>query len=318
MVDRLPEVAAAVLDGRLSFEHLPLFARVVTAEREPWWQRDSTGLIARCEQVSLRDGDRILRYWADAVDSETPEHTPPPEPPSRAYVSTTFDGTVVGDFVLSPIDGAIVTGEIDRLVDQLRAHPPDDIERTPAEWRALALVEMAVRSRTAPAGGRRPAPLFTVHVGEGTFERLCELANGTVLHPGRLAPDLDRAVFETMLFAADGTIISASSRRTFTGALRRAIIARDRRCMHPSGCDIPAERCDVDHRRPWAQGGVTDQFTGRLECRPHNRRPELHDHDSTPPTGRHPDRADVLRAIIHWVQRRNPPHDDESDDGDDL
>jgi hypothetical protein len=314
MVDRLPEVAAAVLDGRLSLEHVGLFARVVTPEREPWFERDCVGLIARCERVSLRDGERILRYWADAVDSETPEVQPAPEPPSRAWVSTTFEGNVVGDFALSPIDGAIVTGELDRLVDQLRAHPPDDIERTAAEWRALALVEMAIRSRTAPTGGRRPQPLFTVHVGPHVFERLCELANGAVLHTDQLAPHLEEAVYETMLFGSGATLVAVSPRRTFTGMLRRAIVARDRRCTHPSGCDIPAERCDVDHSVAWSQGGATDQFTGRLECRPHNRRHDLHDHHTPPRVGRPPDFLDVVRTQLAWQFRRNPPPDDDPGD----
>ena len=48
--------------------------------------------------------------------------------------------------------------------------------------RADALVEMAIRSRTVPADGRRPEPLFSVFVGFETFAgRICELANGTVV-----------------------------------------------------------------------------------------------------------------------------------------
>ena len=42
-------------------------------------------------------------------------------------------------------------------------------------------------------------------------------------------------------------------RRFFRGALRRAIEVRDRRCTHPSGCDVPAERCDIDHIVPLAE-----------------------------------------------------------------
>jgi hypothetical protein len=219
---------------------------------------------------------------------------------SAVHASTTFGDTVVGQITLNALDGAIFTGELDRLIDQLRSHPPDDVHRTPAQWRALALVEMAVRSGTAPAGGRRPAPLFTVHVGENTFRNMCELANGTVLHPNQLAPFLDTAVYESILFAADAMLISASPRRTFTGALRRAIQARDRHCTHPAGCDEPAERCDIDHIVPVALGGTTDQYNGRAECRTHNRRPDRHDHGAVAPCGRQPEWLDHVRARLRW------------------
>jgi 5-methylcytosine-specific restriction endonuclease McrA len=62
-----------------------------------------------------------------------------------------------------------------------------------------------------------------------------------------------------------------SRRRRFTGALRRAIEVRDRHCQHPSGCDEPAENCDVDHKLPYTDGGETSQENGELKCRPQNR-----------------------------------------------
>ena len=51
-----------------------------------------------------------------------------------------------------------------------------------------------------------------------------------------------------------------------SGALRRAIQVRDRHCQHPSGCDEPADRCDVDHTVPVSQNGRTDQFGGRTDA----------------------------------------------------
>jgi 5-methylcytosine-specific restriction endonuclease McrA len=62
-----------------------------------------------------------------------------------------------------------------------------------------------------------------------------------------------------------------SRKRCFTGALRRAIEVRDRRCQHPSGCDEPASRCDVDHIVPYSDGGVSSQDNGEIRCHPHNR-----------------------------------------------
>ena len=121
---------------------------------------------------------------------------------------------------------------------------------------------------------------------------------------------------ETILFDGPTTVLSVSHRRTFAGALRRGIQAHDRHCQHPSGCDVPAEKCDVDHIVPWAAGGETSQFNGRLECPTHNRHADRHDHDAIPLPRRNITRLDVLRARIRWRQRHDRKEDDDEIDGD--
>jgi hypothetical protein len=168
---------------------------------------------------------------------------------------------------------------------------------------------MAQRSATR-TGRRRPArPLFSVLVGDRAFTDLCELANGTIITPHQLAPWLDTADLQTVLFDGPSTVISVSKRRTFTGALRRAIEVRDRHCQHPSGCDTPAQDCDVDHIIPHRNGGPTSQFNGRMQCPPHNRHHHRHDHNATPLTARPITRLDEIRARLRWqVQHDDPEH----------
>ena len=128
-------------------------------------------------------------------------------------------------------------------------------------------------------------------------------------NPTQLRPWLDTALIETVLFDGKFTVIATSKRRTFTGALRRAIEVRDRHCQHPSGCDTPAEQCDVNHIVPAARGGPTSQFDGNIECEPHNRIHQLHDHHTKP----FPDRAityiDALKARIRWKYLHDHPND---------
>lgn len=73
---------------------------------------------------------------------------------------------------------------------------------------------------------------------------------------------------ETILFDGPLTVIAASTARSFTGRLRRAIEVRDRHCQHPSGCDVAAPDCDVDHIVPVAAGGTTTQFTANSSAAP--------------------------------------------------
>jgi 5-methylcytosine-specific restriction endonuclease McrA len=214
---------------------------------------------------------------------------------------TGFDGIVNGDFSLDPIDGVTVSEALRRIErDLYRQDQRHGIVRSPAQRMAAALVEMAVRSHTVPADGRRPEPLLCILAGEATVERLCELATGIVIAPGQIVPHLDRSQVQTFIFDGADQVIAASPQRSFRGMLRRAIQVRDRHCQHPSGCDAPITRCDVDHRIAHRHGGVTAQANAQLECEPHNRKSDLH--------GRQP--ADAItaardrRALQHHARRR--------------
>ena len=185
---------------------------------------------------------------------------------------------------LDPVGGAIVAGELRRLetelfeADRHEAEPrlgrdpsPGDLARRAGPRGADALVEMAARSRSTPADARRPAPLFSVFVGyETRHGRICELAEGLALAPGSLVPWLESADIERAVFTPAGRVEVSATARLFTGATRRAIALRDRRCAHPY-CDEPVDRCQVDHVVPVAEGGPTTQDNGRLLCAFHNR-----------------------------------------------
>ncbi len=200
------------------------------------------------------------------------------------YLDASFGGMWMGKITLDPISGTIVADELARLERQMfeadwaqarcelgREPTTADLSRTFAQRRADALVEMATRSRTAPADGRRPSPLFTVLVGYETLHgRTCELANGTVISPGALVSWLDEAYIERAVFGPGRRVEVSPTARLFTGATRRAVELRDRECTHPY-CDLPAGDCEVDHVLPFSEGGATIQENGRMLCDFHNR-----------------------------------------------
>ncbi len=59
------------------------------------------------------------------------------------------------------------------------------------------------------------------------------------------------------------------SMRLVGGPIRRALVARDRRCRFP-GCDRPHRWCDAHHLVPWAAGGPTATDNLVLLCRHHH------------------------------------------------
>jgi Domain of unknown function (DUF222) len=281
----LPEVAQAWREGEIGGDQAQAIAYARRRRTEAAMARDEEVLVSQAKELGFEDFSRVLAYWKQLADSDGAEDSEEEKKASRdVFLTSSYDGMWLGQMTLDPLNGAIVSGELNRLEHDLfeadcaeakerLGHPAriDELARTSAQRRADALVEMATRSRTAPAEGIRPAPLFSVLVGYETLHgRICELENGTVLHPCALEPWMDSAYFERALFSL-GTRIDVSVRsRFFTGGTRRAIEIRDRICTHPH-CYEPADTCQVDHIETYAAGGLTTQDNGRLLCGFHNR-----------------------------------------------
>jgi hypothetical protein len=189
----------------------------------------------------------------------------------------------LGKITLDPISGTIVATELERLERELfeadwaaarsalgRDPTVLDLARTSGQRRADALVEMATRSRSAPADGHRPAPLFSVLVGYETLHGpICSSQAARCSPRGRLFRGWTRPTSSGPCSAGRRVEVSATA-RLFTGATRRAIELRDRGCIHPY-CDTPAAACQGDHIVPYNADGPTTQENGRLLCSFHNR-----------------------------------------------
>lgn len=314
-LQHMPATAAALAEGAISPEHVDLLGAACKPHRRELFERDEEVLVNSCKTLWWAETVRAVDYWADRADAEADDAGEKQHRDRSGdaylYASKTLDGNVALNGLLDPIGGEIFTNELDRLEHLLYlADIGAGVERTPAQRRAAALVEMATRSASTPEKHRRPKPLFVVHVGDETARRLCELAGGTVLTPEELVRWADDAVLETFLFDGPSVVLTASQQRPFTGKLRRAIEARDRRCTHPSGCDTPATRGDIDHTVPWSEGGTTDQFNGRVQCTTHNRHSNKHDHGAKPLPRRPVDRLEAARARIRWALLRQYERED--------
>ena len=273
----MPVTATALADGVLSPEYADLLSAANDGSRSVWFADHEELLVAQCQRLRYSDAAKMVTYWCQRTDAAGAEDDADRLVVRRgASASKTFDGTVEVRATLDPVAGAAFVEELNRLMEQLRlADLADGVSRTTRQRRADALVEMAVRFRTAADGGLRPRPLITILAGEATFAHLCELAAGTVIAPGQIVPLLSEAEIERVVFDGPNRVIDVSHKRRFTGAVRRAIEVRDRHCTHPSGCDEPATRCDIDHVIPHSHGGETSEHNGRLRCWPHNRTDHL-------------------------------------------
>ena len=281
----LPAVAGAWREGAIGEDAAKAIASARRHRTEAAMARDEEMLVDQASDMGFEDFARALEYWKQLADPEGAEEGEHEKVASRdVFLETSFGGMWLGQMTLDPVSGSIVSNELNRLEHDLfeadcaqakerlgRPGRIDELARTSGQRRADALVEMATRSRRAPAEGIRPAPLFSVLVGYETVHgRICELENGTVLHPSALEAWMDSAYFERALFSLGNRIDVSVRSRFFTGGTRRAIELRDRICTHPH-CYEPAQSCQVDHVETYAAGGLTTQDNGRLLCGFHNR-----------------------------------------------
>ena len=296
-LSHLPECASAWERGEITGAHLDVMASLRTGATEEALARDEEVLVKEACRLRFDRFLAAVAYWRQRADPDGADAEAERRRAGRdAYLVKSFSSMWLGQMTLDPVSGTIVSGELDRLERQLfeadwaeatgrlgREPSVADLDRSPGQRRADALVEMATRSGTAPRDGRRPAPLFTVLVGYETLHgRICALEDGTVVPPGSLLPWLEVADLERAVFAPGRRVEISPTSRLYSGATRRAVEVRDRECVHPT-CDVTASRCQVDHIRPWALGGPTTQENGRLLCGYHNRLRNRREQSPRPP-----------------------------------
>jgi hypothetical protein len=287
-LERMPQVAESLTRGDVGAYHARRLARLATNPRTAdAFAADEHKLLGYAETQEWPQFCRSVTYWEQHADPDGVEQQAgSDEQLRRVHLSDGLGGTGILDGELTPIGHATVKTALERIHDELfraewarvkqrlgRDPQISDLERSPAQRRHDALVEMANRAMTVPRNGKRPQPLITVLVGYETFAgRICQLADQTVVTPGTVAGLLeDDALIERVVFDGPSRVIDVGQARCFTGALRRAIEVRDRECQWP-GCHVPYPGCEIDHIQPCAEGGPTTQDNGECKCGHHNRR----------------------------------------------
>jgi hypothetical protein len=272
----MPVTADAYTAGEINGAHVDLIATCDRQWANTTFAESEQLLVDNCQTAWFDNAVRATRYWqmyADRdVDHPDPDKAAKDRDSNRLSASRLLDGKVFIDGILDVVGGEIFLGELERLTELLRlADLRNGVERTTVQRRAAALVEMATRSATTPASGQRPKPLITITMGAGHFAWMCHTAAGIVIEPELALPYLSDAEIERIIHDPANRKLEASRAVKFTGVLRKIIGLRDQHCQHPSGCDEPAAKCDIDHIEPRSCGGITCICNGQLLCKYHNR-----------------------------------------------
>lgn len=91
------------------------------------------------------------------------------------------------------------------------------------------------------------------------------------MHPQHLLLAVLTGWVRRVLIDRRSVVVDMSEKaRCFTGSARIAATLLHDACIHP-GCEVPADRCQVDHNDEHHAGGPTTQEKGQPICSPHNR-----------------------------------------------
>jgi len=129
------------------------------------------------------------------------------------------------------------------------------------------------QSGTSSSGGRQSRVVGPHLPPVADIERfaVAELLGSGPVPPSVLARLACDSEITRIVFGPESQVIDAGrAERTFSGARRRAIIARDQTCRYP-GCDAPPALGELHHIDHWARdGGRTDTNAGILLCWHHH------------------------------------------------
>ena len=276
-LEAMPATKDAVAAGDVSMSGARALVAAREADQEAFSEAEPL-LVDAATRHSVRDLNRVVAHWRNAVDSrrrlEVEED--PLRERRRLHASPTVFGMVRIDGDLDPETGETVLTALRAVMDaEGRSSDPED-RRTPAQRRADALGEICARylSRTdrPEVAGERPHVTVTVDLeslsgrsGKAEFD----LAGPVRGETARLLA-CDASVSRVITGPRSEPLDVGRRTAVVSAALRRAVIVRDRHCRFP-GCDRPHAWCDAHHVVHWADGGPTALANLILLCRRHHR-----------------------------------------------
>lgn len=264
----LPATADAVADGSVSLDHARVISKTV--------HKLPTGL----DPQTRDEVETQLAIHARALDPAQltiaakrihlildPDGALDADRPARRELSFVRDAGGC-DLLRGRLD-AEAAAVVRTAIDAASAPGPQDT-RTPARRRADGLVDLCRRfldSGQLPVqGGERPHITVTMRLDDLT----ATLGTGqpvTAEAARRLA--CDASIVPIVLGSNSEPLDVGRATRTIPPAIRRALVARDKGCVHP-GCDAPPEWTDAHHVQHWTKGGPTALSNLVLLCRKHH------------------------------------------------
>jgi hypothetical protein len=270
-LEQLPKTEAALAKGDVGFQHVAVLARTAEHVGAAAVRKEEGKLLQVAQTMDPGQFTTVAKNFEHRVDAAgalaEANHAY-----QRRYlhVGEPVDGLVRLDGLLDAEGGATL-----RTALQPFMKPVKDDARTYGQRQHDALMELCRQGPGSKRDGAGPRPQLIIRASLDTLA-------GT---PGAPAGELDAGgtvPAETVQrYACDSAIVRITGQgemdhelnhasRTLPASTRRALEARDQRCVFP-GCTRPPIWCDGHHLVWWTRGGPTALPNLALVCRPHHR-----------------------------------------------
>ena len=295
---RLPVVWDALLAGSIDVRRAKTIVYETAHLTDETAQLVVDQVIAEASHLTTgRIAARLRRLSIDAAPDESKDRYEHAVDGRKIVLTATDQGTAtIGAYDLPPDRAARAVDRINRIanslrvagerrdMDQLRADVFLDLLNGDTPGPGRRVKRGAAKSRRAKAG------VVDIRVDLITLTRLAD-HSGELAGYGPVIADIARQVAEedfgqewrfAVTDETDQIIGSGTTRRRPDAALRRHVETRNPTCVFDN-CRHPASSSDVDHTKPWSDGGKTARENLDPLC--------PHDH--------------YLRHKAGWTYRRN-------------
>jgi len=291
--------------GGLSIDKAALLARAFANPRtRDRFLLDQNYFLKHAATQSFKRFERKIARWLELHDCDGPDPAPDPSHERRnvKLVQDAISKAWKLDGTLGSLKGSEFNEILQAYIEAEFAHDwaraekihgsntsVDLLERTHAQRQADALCQIAA---DAANSDKPSAPVKRVHniiyTAETAEALIRRWAGGSAAlldpdsynitdidgHPiaaSEAFADMLVASFRRVIQNAAGVTLDISKHdRFFTGLNRLGVQLTTTECYWP-GCHIPTSQCQIDHLRPAARGGHTEQLNGLPACKRHNR-----------------------------------------------
>lgn len=296
------EVADRLRAEELTTTKVDALATVATADRADLFERDAEVLAATIVPLSPADAWTVLRRWACLADDELAGDEARDQHERRRLHHSQVGATWKTDGLFDADTGALIHAALHDAMDDPDQPDRPGGPRSAEQRRADAFTRIArhwLEHRNTSTGA--PTAAVNLHLNAAALAATAEQAQPVPqprpatpfdptaicdLVPGGPVPRAtaqrllcDAAIAAIVLDDRGHPLHHGRHRRLFSGAQRRAMIARDGpTCVVPQ-CTTSVDQCHAHHLVPCTRDGPTDLPNGAHVCNSHHH--DIHDRGFT-------------------------------------
>ena len=304
MLAQLSDVAAAYGEGEIGTEQVRLLGRVYSNRRVAPYMADQQGwFIHQAKVLEYDEFKEVIGAWERLIDVDGAEPAAQRAHRNRDFTMTqdhfglgwehrggcgALTGAAMAEIFEHYVQAEWLT-DWDKAREELGDEATvDDLCRTAAQRRADALYRIFQDAASTPAGSKKPRFVHNIVWDSKTYQQMlqeldgrprqpfdpdthrCSTLDGVPLAPTETILNSLVTEFRRVIVDTEKAVIDLGRARSFTGSARLAAQLAAMRCPFV-GCLVKSSACEIDHRKPWAQGGRTHPDNGDPLCGGHNR-----------------------------------------------